>query len=297
MFLFVTIVFTGFGLVLLLFFFVYCLILRRPVCFCPLRVCVFAHISKTWHFSQLLAVIFPFPSVTYFCFAATGINKRPSSAIYPSESFRQPLLGSRLGRSSLMLSKSVSTNNIVGWVMFNVALIDHRQYRFSHVCFLWLQCYFQSGWSVLFSKGLVCFCRTLNDDSPLGLRRILSQSTDSLSFRARAMSIESLADEGITSQGIITVRWWLIPSLLILVCQSLLMNFCSTGDQYYSSVLDEIECEGQDFKADSWSMAVDSSYLQMHRKDVIKRQDVIYGDNIIFLLLPEFNEYCLSEKN
>ncbi|TNM93082.1 hypothetical protein fugu_018484 [Takifugu bimaculatus] len=109
----------------------------------------------------------------------TGINKRPSSAIYPSDSFRQPLLGSRLGRSSLLLSKSVSTNNI----------------------------------------------GTLNDDSPLGLRRILSQSTDSLSFRARAMSIESLADE---------------------------------GDQYYSSVLEEIEFEGKDFKADSWSMAVDS---------------------------------------
>ncbi|XP_029700826.1 rho guanine nucleotide exchange factor 2 isoform X2 [Takifugu rubripes] len=125
------------------------------------------------------------------------INKRPSSAIYPSDSFRQPLLGSRLGRSSLLLSKSVSTNNI----------------------------------------------GTLNDDSPLGLRRILSQSTDSLSFRARAMSIESLADE---------------------------------GDQYYSSVLEEIEFEGKDFKADSWSMAVDSGYLQTHRKDVIKRQDVIY---------------------
>uniref|UniRef100_H2UDE3 Rho guanine nucleotide exchange factor (GEF) 2a n=1 Tax=Takifugu rubripes TaxID=31033 RepID=H2UDE3_TAKRU len=127
----------------------------------------------------------------------THLCERPSSAIYPSDSFRQPLLGSRLGRSSLLLSKSVSTNNI----------------------------------------------GTLNDDSPLGLRRILSQSTDSLSFRARAMSIESLADE---------------------------------GDQYYSSVLEEIEFEGKDFKADSWSMAVDSGYLQTHRKDVIKRQDVIY---------------------
>lgn len=39
--------------------------------------------------------------------------------------------------------------------------------------------------------------RALNDDSPLGLRRILSQSTDSLSFRTRAMSVESLTDEGI----------------------------------------------------------------------------------------------------
>ncbi|KAG7225333.1 hypothetical protein INR49_027313 [Caranx melampygus] len=127
-----------------------------------------------------------------------GMRERPTSAIYPSDSFRQSLLGSRRGRSGLSLSKSVSTNNISG---------------------------------------------TLNDDSPLGLRRILSQSTDSLSFRNRAMSMESLNDD---------------------------------GDVYYTSVLEEIELEGQDFKADSWSMAVDCSYLQTHRKNVIKRQDVIY---------------------
>ncbi|XP_051271250.1 rho guanine nucleotide exchange factor 1a isoform X3 [Dicentrarchus labrax] len=127
-----------------------------------------------------------------------GMRERPSSAIYPSDSFRQSLLGSRRGRSSIYLSKSVSTNNIAG---------------------------------------------TLNDDSPLGLRRILSQSTDSLNFRTRAMSVESLTDD---------------------------------GDIYYTSVLEELEFEGQDFKADSWSMAVDSSYLQAHRKNIIKRQDVIY---------------------
>ncbi|XP_078123796.1 rho guanine nucleotide exchange factor 2 isoform X2 [Sander vitreus] len=127
-----------------------------------------------------------------------GMRERPSSAIYPSDSFRQTLLGSRRGRSSLSLSKSVSTNNITG---------------------------------------------TLNDDTPLGLRRILSQSTDSLSFRTRAMSVESLNDD---------------------------------GDNYYTSVLEELELEGQDFKADSWSMAVDNNYLQTHRKNVIKRQDVIY---------------------
>uniref|UniRef100_A0A7N8Y128 Rho guanine nucleotide exchange factor (GEF) 1a n=1 Tax=Mastacembelus armatus TaxID=205130 RepID=A0A7N8Y128_9TELE len=121
----------------------------------------------------------------------SGIRERPTSAIYPSESFRQSLLGARRGRSSLSMSKSVSTNNIAG---------------------------------------------TLNDDSPLGLRRILSQSTDSLNFRTRAMSVESLTDD---------VLWY-------------------------------IEHEGQDFKADSWSMAVDSTYLQTHRKNVIKQQDVIY---------------------
>ncbi|CAJ1083675.1 rho guanine nucleotide exchange factor 1a isoform X1 [Xyrichtys novacula] len=127
-----------------------------------------------------------------------GMRERPSSAIYPSDSLRHTLLGSRRGRSGLSLSKSVSTNNISG---------------------------------------------TLTDDSPLGLRRILSQSTDSLSFRNRAVSMESLNDD---------------------------------GEMYYTSVLEEIEYEGQDFKADSWSMAVDSNYLQTHRKNIIKRQDVIY---------------------
>ncbi|XP_062843701.1 rho guanine nucleotide exchange factor 2 [Trichomycterus rosablanca] len=83
----------------------------------------------------------------------------------------------------------------------------------------------------------------LNDDSPLGLRRILSQSTDSLNFRNRAMSMESLNDD---------------------------------GEVYYASMLEELEREGKDFQADSWSLAVDASYLQTHRKDVIKRQDVIY---------------------
>lgn len=126
-----------------------------------------------------------------------GVRERPTSAIYPSESFRQTLLGTRRGRTNPALSKSVSTNNIVGAM----------------------------------------------DDSPLGLRRILSQSTDSLIFRARTMSVESLTDD---------------------------------GDIYYSSVLEETKLEGQDFKADSWSMAVESTYLQSHSKTVIKRQDVIY---------------------
>lgn len=64
----------------------------------------------------------------------------------------------------------------------------------------------------------------------------------------------------------------------------MLMVFSCLGDIYYTSVLEEMEFEGQEFKADSWSMAVDSGYLQTHRKNVIKRQDVIYGDNNIILL-------------
>lgn len=38
-----------------------------------------------------------------------------------------------------------------------------------------------------------------------------------------------------------------------------------------------MKLDGPDFKADSWSMAVDSTYLQSHSKTTIKRQDVIYG--------------------
>lgn len=38
--------------------------------------------------------------------------------------------------------------------------------------------------------------RHFNDESPLGLRQILSQSTDSLNMRNRTLSVESLIDEG-----------------------------------------------------------------------------------------------------
>ncbi|XP_041268927.1 rho guanine nucleotide exchange factor 2-like [Onychostruthus taczanowskii] len=128
-----------------------------------------------------------------------AIRERPNSAIYPSESFRQTLLGPRRGRPSLSLSKSVSTTNISG---------------------------------------------TFNDDSPLGIRRILSQSTDSLNMRNRTLSVESLIDEG--------------PDVIL------------------SQLLSDLEADGKEFEADSWSLAVDNSFLQQHRMDVMKRQDVIY---------------------
>eukprot|EP00074_Homo_sapiens_P062528 XP_011508441.1 rho guanine nucleotide exchange factor 2 isoform X1 [Homo sapiens] len=128
----------------------------------------------------------------------TTIRERPSSAIYPSDSFRQSLLGSRRGRSSLSLAKSVSTTNIAGH---------------------------------------------FNDESPLGLRRILSQSTDSLNMRNRTLSVESLIDE---------------------------------AEVIYSELMSDFEMDEKDFAADSWSLAVDSSFLQQHKKEVMKQQDVIY---------------------
>ncbi|KAK2507962.1 hypothetical protein MC885_015808 [Smutsia gigantea] len=129
----------------------------------------------------------------------TTTRERPSSAIYPSDSFRQSLLGSRRGRSSLSLAKSVSTTNIAGH---------------------------------------------FNDESPLGLRRILSQSTDSLNMRNRALSVESLIDEG--------------------------------AEVIYNELMSDFEMDEKDFAADSWSLAVDSSFLQQQKKEVMKQQDVIY---------------------
>uniref|UniRef100_A0A452RL59 Rho guanine nucleotide exchange factor 2 n=1 Tax=Ursus americanus TaxID=9643 RepID=A0A452RL59_URSAM len=129
----------------------------------------------------------------------TTPRERPSSAIYPSDSFRQSLLGSRRGRSSLSLAKSVSTTNIAG--------------HFS-------------------------------DESPLGLRRILSQSTDSLNMRNRTLSVESLIDEG--------------------------------AEVIYSELMSDFETDERDFTADSWSLAVDSGFLQQQKKEVMKQQDVIY---------------------
>ncbi|XP_041037694.1 rho guanine nucleotide exchange factor 2-like isoform X3 [Carcharodon carcharias] len=84
----------------------------------------------------------------------------------------------------------------------------------------------------------------LNDDTPLGIRRILSQSTDSLNMRNRTLSIESLIDEG--------------------------------AEVIYQQLMGDLEVDERYFEADSWSLAVDTSFLQQHKKDVMKRQDVIY---------------------
>ncbi|XP_029695143.1 rho guanine nucleotide exchange factor 2 [Takifugu rubripes] len=132
------------------------------------------------------------------------IKERPSSAIYPSDSLRQSLLGSRRVRSGLSLAKSVSTNNIAG----------------------------------------------VSEDS-VGLRRILSHSTESLNFRSRTLSMESLTDEG---------EWW------------------------WSPLLEELQVEGSCVQADSWSLIVEPNYLQTLHKDLIKQQDVIYE-----LLQTEFH--------
>ncbi|KAM4690974.1 rho guanine nucleotide exchange factor 2 [Rhinophrynus dorsalis] len=84
----------------------------------------------------------------------------------------------------------------------------------------------------------------MNDEYQLGIRRILSQSTDSLNMRNRTLSVESLIDEG--------------------------------AEVMYNQLMSDFATDEKEFEADSWSLAVDNNYLQQHKKDVMKRQDVIY---------------------
>ncbi|XP_068586028.1 LOW QUALITY PROTEIN: rho guanine nucleotide exchange factor 2-like [Cebidichthys violaceus] len=80
-------------------------------------------------------------------------------------------------------------------------------------------------------------------EESVGLRRILSQSTESLNFRSRTLSMESLTDDG---------EWW------------------------WSPLLEELQEEGSCVQADSWSLVVEKNFLQTLHKDLIKKQDVIY---------------------
>ncbi|NXJ95005.1 ARHGI factor, partial [Corythaixoides concolor] len=47
-------------------------------------------------------------------------------------------------------------------------------------------------------------------------------------------------------------------------------------DPYSVSLRSEIETDAHEFEAESWSVAVEQSYAKRQKKDVIKRQDVIY---------------------
>lgn len=56
-----------------------------------------------------------------------------------------------------------------------------------------------------------------------------------------------------------------------------LLHHCSGAEVIYSELMSDFEMDEKDFAADSWSLAVDSSFLQQHKKEVMKQQDVIYG--------------------
>uniref|UniRef100_A0A8C3R7D5 Rho guanine nucleotide exchange factor 18 n=1 Tax=Cyanoderma ruficeps TaxID=181631 RepID=A0A8C3R7D5_9PASS len=54
------------------------------------------------------------------------------------------------------------------------------------------------------------------------------------------------------------------------------IEFAFGLDAYSVSLRSEIETDAHEFEAESWSVAVEQPYAKRQRKDVIKRQDVIY---------------------
>ncbi|KAG7248121.1 hypothetical protein CRUP_019222, partial [Coryphaenoides rupestris] len=83
------------------------------------------------------------------------------------------------------------------------------------------------------------------DDVPLKGLKFLSQSTDNLHQGSKVnASTESLTDEG--------------------------------TEMMDSQLMGEFECEVKELEADSWSATVDKKFLKLHKKDEVKRQDVIY---------------------
>lgn len=61
------------------------------------------------------------------------------------------------------------------------------------------------------------------------------------------------------------------PSLVSSSAESLVAE-----DTIYASLKAELEVDGQELEAESWSLAVDQAYAKKQSKEVIKRQDVIY---------------------
>ncbi|XP_073160293.1 A-kinase anchor protein 13 isoform X5 [Lepidochelys kempii] len=84
-----------------------------------------------------------------------------------------------------------------------------------------------------------------NDESIVHTWKFLSQSTDSLHKISRVNeSTESLTDEG--------------------------------ADMNEGQLMGDFEMDSKQLEAESWSQVVDSKFLRQQKKDVVKRQDVIY---------------------
>ncbi|KAG8519263.1 Rho guanine nucleotide exchange factor 18, partial [Galemys pyrenaicus] len=49
-------------------------------------------------------------------------------------------------------------------------------------------------------------------------------------------------------------------------------------DPYTASLRSEIESDAHEFEAESWSLSVDAEYAKQQKREVVKRQDVLYGE-------------------
>uniref|UniRef100_UPI00398F2EEE A-kinase anchor protein 13 isoform X2 n=1 Tax=Pristiophorus japonicus TaxID=55135 RepID=UPI00398F2EEE len=93
------------------------------------------------------------------------------------------------------------------------------------------------------------------DETSLSSWRVLSQSTDSLNhIKQVTESMESLTDE-----------------------DSPFVLHTPTGtDVLDGQLMGEFESDAKELEADSWSLVVDNNFVCQQKKEVIKRQDVIY---------------------
>lgn len=55
------------------------------------------------------------------------------------------------------------------------------------------------------------------------------------------------------------------------------MSLLLSSDAYYAAVRADLESDAQDLEAESWSLAVDQQHVKKLSKEMVKRQDVIYG--------------------
>lgn len=68
-----------------------------------------------------------------------------------------------------------------------------------------------------------------------------------------------------------------------LMCDGVNISWCFmilsvySSDPHYARLRGELEFDAHNLEAESWSVAVDQSYLKALNKEAIKRQDVIYG--------------------
>lgn len=59
---------------------------------------------------------------------------------------------------------------------------------------------------------------------------------------------------------------------------------CEGADMNEGQLMGDLELDSKQLEAESWSQVVDSKFLQQQYKDVVKRQDVIYGETSAPLL-------------
>lgn len=56
-------------------------------------------------------------------------------------------------------------------------------------------------------------------------------------------------------------------------------------------LLGDFEIDSKQLEAESWSRIIDSKFLKQQKKDVVKRQEVIYGEILHFALII-FDLHC-----